>query len=435
VVSATVASWAFDRVVVGHFGASARIGSVLFAAGTLAQVAIGQLPFLLGEALALSAFLAARRRHLRLAVALGLAAVLSSPLAGAFLVLAAASWLVASWPRRRIGLALLVAVPSVVVVTLGLLFPGEGIMPFPLVDFLEFAGMVALVLVLVPREHKGVRLAVAFYLAAVVASFVLPTPVGGNISRLGECVGAPLAACLLWPHRRVVLAGLVIPLQVMQWRPAFATFPTDRSDVSTSAAYFTPLLGFLGDHENPLGRVEVVPTRRHWEAAYVAPAFPLARGWERQLDTADNPIFYDTGALAPDAYRAWLVDNGVRYVALPDVPIDYAAEAEARLVVAGVPGLQLAWSDPHWRVYEVTGSAGIVDGPARLVRLEGDAAVIDVSAPGPVVLRVRFSPRWAVVGGAASLQAAPGGWTEVDVCAAGEVRLQLQLLSADNDGC
>jgi hypothetical protein len=96
VVSATVASWAFDRVVVGHFGASARIGSVLFAAGTLAQVAIGQLPFLLGEALALSAFLAARRRHLRLAVALGLAAVLSSPLAGAFLVLAAASWLVAS---------------------------------------------------------------------------------------------------------------------------------------------------------------------------------------------------------------------------------------------------------------------------------------------------------------------------------------------------
>ena len=126
---------------------------------------------------------------------------------------------------------------------------------------------------------------------------------------------------------------------------------------------------------------------------------------------------------------------GVRYVALPDVPIDYAAEAEARLIAAGVPGLQLAWNDTHWRVYEVAGSPGIVDGPARLVRLDGDAAVIDVSTPGPILVRVRFSPRWAVAQGSASLQAATGGWTEVDACTPGEVRLQLQLLSADHHGC
>jgi hypothetical protein len=221
----------------------------------------------------------------------------------------------------------------------------------------------------------------------------------------------------------------------MQWRPAFATLPVDRRDQSTSAAYFTPLLQFLDGHEQPLGRVEIVPTRLHWEAAYAAPAVPLARGWERQLDTADNPIFYTAGALQADSYRAWLVDNGVRYVALPDVALDYAAAAEGRLVDAGVPGLTLAWTDQHWRVFEVADSPGIADGPARLDRLDGDGAVLTATAPGPVLLRLRFSDRWAVAAGGASLKAAADGWTELDVCRPGEVRLQLRLLPSDEDGC
>ncbi|MFN2608912.1 MAG: hypothetical protein ABR511_13660 [Acidimicrobiales bacterium] len=435
ILSAALAAWAFDRLVIGHFGTSARAGSILFAAGTMVQVAIGQLPFLLGEALALTAYWAATRRHSRLAVALGAASVLASPLAGAFLVLVSAAWLVASWPRRRIALILLVAVPAVVVVSLGLLFPGQGTMPFPLSDFLEFAAVMALVLVLVPHHERAVRLAAALYLAATVASYFLPTPVGGNISRLGECLGAPLAACLLWPHRRVVLTALVIPLQIMQWKPVFATSPNDRRDPSTKAGYFAPLLGFLADHEEPLGRVEIVPTRRHWEAAYAAPTVSLARGWERQLDTADNPVFYRPGGLSPSSYRAWLLDNGVRWVALPDVPLDYAAQEEGGLVDAGVPGLRLAWSDAHWRVFEVEGAAGIVEGPARLVRLDGDAAVLSVAAAGPVLVRIRFTARWGVAAGQATLRQAGGNWTEVDACRPGEVRLQLRLLAADHDAC
>jgi hypothetical protein len=232
-----------------------------------------------------------------------------------------------------------------------------------------------------------------------------------------------------------VLAGLLVPLGVMQWKPAFATFPTDRRDLSGSPAYYAPLLGFLGSHDSPLGRVEIVPTRLHWEAAYVAPDVPLARGWERQLDTADNSIFYDAGELQADSYLAWLLDHGVRYVALPDAPLDYAGEAEAALVDAGVPGLQPAWADQHWRVFEVAGSSGIVEGSARLDRLDADAAVLTVIEPGPVLLRVRYSARWAVVAGEASVHASAGGWTEVDACRPGEVRLQLQLLPANQDRC
>ena len=64
-------------------------------------------------------------------------------------------------------------------------------------------------------------------------------------------------------------------------------------DDSTSADYYEPLLGFLDDVGAEDGRIEVVPTARHWEAAYVAATFPIARGWERQLDIRFNALFYD----------------------------------------------------------------------------------------------------------------------------------------------
>ena len=96
----------------------------------------------------------------------------------------------------------------------------------------------------------------------------------------------------------------------------------------------------------------------------MAPVMPLARGWERQLDEADNPLFYGgAGDLDAGVLPAWLLDNGVRFVALPDAPLDFAGTAEARLVAAGVPGLDLIWRSPHWRLYQVEGSSGIVAAP------------------------------------------------------------------------
>ena len=38
------------------------------------------------------------------------------------------------------------------------------------------------------------------------------------------------------------------------------------------------------------------PTANHWESAYLAPSFELARGWLRQLDTTRDDIFYDDEA-------------------------------------------------------------------------------------------------------------------------------------------
>ncbi len=434
VLSAAVAAWAFDRLVVGHFGTSARVGSMIFAVGTMVQVSIGQLPFLLGEALALAAIWAATRRRWRLAAALAVATPLASPLAGAFLVLVAVAWLLGSWPRRRLPLAALVAVAAVPVLALTLVFPGQGAMPFPAYDFGWLLGLFGVATVLIPRSERTLRIGALLYLVAIVLSFAVPSSMGGNISRLGECIGAPLAACLLWPHRRLLLPAAVLPLALLQWGPSTTSF-TGRSDPSTQTGYFQPLLAYLGQHDQPAGRVEIVPTGRHWEAADVAPYLPLARGWERQLDTANNALFYVRGELDATSYRAWLLDNGVRYVALPDVRLDYAAVQEGRLVEAGVPGLVPVWHDRHWRVFEVTGSTGIVDGPAQLVHMDGGNITLDTSGPGVVLVRVRYNSRWTVAEGNGCIYGTPSGWTTLVANQAGPFHLALDHIPASQSSC
>src|SRR3954454_11744287 len=67
----------------------------LFTAGVLSNVAIGRMPFLLGIALGVGAWSAARSRRRVLSGALGLATMLASPVAGVFLMLGALAKLLA----------------------------------------------------------------------------------------------------------------------------------------------------------------------------------------------------------------------------------------------------------------------------------------------------------------------------------------------------
>ncbi len=429
VASAATAALMFDRLAVAHYGRTARAGSLLFAIGTVAPVIIGQVPFLLGEALALTAVWAAHRGRWTAAGAGAAAASLASPLAGAFLVLAIVAWLLASWPRLRVRLIGLMVAGLTPIVLPELLFAGQGAMPFTATDFVWLLVVVAAVGLLVPVRERALRIGLALYLAAIVLSFVFATPVGINVSRLGESLGAPLAACVLWRRSRWLLVAAVLSLAVLQWGPAVTTFAAGRADPSTQAAYFRPLVSFLRARERPLGRVELVPTALHWEAAYVAPYIPLARGWERQLDVADNPIFYGNAQrLDPSSYRAWLLDNGVRYVALPAVALDYAAVAEGRLVRAGVPGLRLAWRNANWRVYLVIGAPGIVSGPARGAAIDASHVALVATARGTILLRERYAPNWTVLAGDACLSESAGGWIDIQALRPGAIRLGLSLL-------
>ena len=99
--------------------------------------------------------------------------------------------------------------------------------------------------------------------------------------------------------------------------------------------------------------MEIPFTDNHWESRWVAPRVPLARGWERQLDRQRNALFYDGRPLTAARYRRWLDDNAVRFVALPDAPIDYSAAREAGSCARARPYLREVWRDAHWRVFAV----------------------------------------------------------------------------------
>jgi hypothetical protein len=424
-----VAAWAFDRLAVARFGRAGRAGAIVFAVGTVVQVSIGQEPYLLGETLALVALLAARNGLWPIAVAFAVATSLASPLAGAFLVMAGLAWLIGTWPKRRLAAGTLTVAAAIPVLALELLFQGLGTMPFP---FLNFIGMfigLAAIAVVVARRDRTLAIGVALYALALLGAYAVPSAVGNNVTRLGVSVGVAMVVMLAWQQRRrvrLLLIAAAIPLALAQWIPARNAL-LGEGNPSMQASYFQPLLSFLGRAGRPLGRVEVVPTALHWEAAYVAPYYPLARGWERQVDTGSNPIFYVPGDLTASSYRAWLFANGVRFVALPSVPLDYAALAEGKLVRAGVPGLRLLWRSAHWQVYSVVGAPGIVSGPARLLSSNGAELRLLVARPGAIVVRERYVDAWGVASGAAVLGPARGGWLRLRATRPGRVVLRINL--------
>jgi len=429
IVCVAVAAWAFDRLAVAPFGRAGRLGALAFAIGTVVQVVIGQEPYLLGETIGLVALVAARARRWQLSLPLGVAAALASPLAGAFLGLAAIAWMIGHRLARRWDVIALAAAGLVPVGVLEVLFPGQGVMPFELPNFFGMLLATILIGTVALRRERAIAAGVALYAAALIFTYAIPSAVGNNITRLGVCFGLALVVALArgsGRRGRLVLAAAAVPLALAQWIPAAKPL-LGVSNASTRSAYFQPLLGYLRTADRPLGRVEVVPTSLHWEAAYVAPSFPLARGWERQLDTANNAIFYTPGRLDARTYRAWLFANGVRFVALPDVQLDYAAVAEGRLVRHGVPGLRLVWESPHWRVYAVAGAPGLVSGPARLVRSSGSQVTVDATRPGTVIVRERYVKAWQVARGHATVSPAPGGWLRVQVRKAGLVELRVDL--------
>jgi hypothetical protein len=412
---------------VPRYGGAGRVGSLLFAAGTVVQVAVGRVPFLLALALALWALVALLRpeRPARGAgVVLALAATLASPLAGLFLALAMLAWLLAALPRVNwwalaAGLAAFAPIAA-----LELLFPGQGRMPFAPLDF---AGTLVptFALALVARQ-RALRIGLVLYAILVIGSYLVPSALGVNATRLGTTAGLGLAVALYAAstRARLLVAIAVVPLVLGQWVPARSAL-LGAYDPGTSRAYFAPLVAFLEAHDRPLARVEVVPLSTHWESDYVALAVPLARGWERQLDTADNPIFYDAGALGAGSYLAWLRRNAVRYVALSDAPLDYAGIAEARLVRAGVPGLHAVWHDEHWRVFAVAGAPAIVSGPGSLVAQTGARLVLRADRAGLLTVRVRGGTDWRVASGAAGVAPAAGGWIAVHARAAGQIVLSI----------
>jgi hypothetical protein len=452
--AAVLATWAFDRVVSFYLG-SRPLGTWYFAISTMLPVAIGQLPFLWGEAFGLSALVALQRGRRPLALVLGMLAALCSPLAAAFLAMVCLAW-AAYGSGRRGWLIATAAVSLGFIVAIGLVFPGDGAFPFPWQGLVVTELLCLTTLTPLVRTTPAVRLGALLYAAASFFSFVVPNPLGGNAPRLAATIGVPLLACFLTapgpalaklsparlvsrltggraldlgPRWRAAAVVLVVPFAVWQWAPSGSIVTSPSSDPELHQSFYQPLLQEVTALAPGPVRIEVPPTLEHWEAAYLAPHVSLARGWERQLDVADNPIFYTAGALTPTSYEAWLDTNGITWVALPTGPLDYAGKAEARLLDTGqVPGLELVWETPQWRLWRVNGSPGMVTGAATLTSLEPDHLTLQVRQPGPITVRVHYTAFWTVSTGTACLAATPDGWTAVDALTTGPVELSAAVL-------
>jgi hypothetical protein len=376
--------------------------SLWFAAGIGISLGSGRVAYTLGVAIGLGALLAARSRP---PAALLLAALtgLASPLAGAFLGLAAVS-------QRRFALALAALIPAA---ALGLAFPTPGYEPFAASSFWPAFVLLGIIAV----AARPLRTGAALYALVCLASFILHTPVGGNAVRLGALFAGPLAVLALRDRR--VLAVLVLPLAYWQLQAPIRDVVTAAGDPSTTAAYYVPLERYLAGRAPE--RIEVPFTRQHWEAALLAPSVGLARGWERQLDIADNPLFYRP-RLSAAAYGAWLRSTAVSLVALPDAELDYSARAEAALIRAGQAYLRPVARLAHWRVYAVVGAMPLATAPATLTGLGPNAFTLDFARAGTSLVRLRYSDQWS-----GCTRAGPGGFTEVSAARPGRVRVVARL--------
>jgi hypothetical protein len=454
VAAAVLAAALFALLIDGHFPArAARLAGAWFALGVGIELASGRVAFDIGLALGLGALVAAARGRRVAALVLGVLSSLGSPVAGAFLGLVCVAWALADLARHlerqrdrfrgtatdasraspetmsswRFALAL-AASALVTILLLTIAFPEGGTQPFAASSFWPEEALVLLIAALVPRHERALRVGVLLYGAALLGAFLIPSAVGENAERLGALAAAPVAACVLLPRRTRVLLALAPALLFWQVISTAEDLAAAASDPSVRQASYTPLL----DHLRAIGalnanrptRIEVVPTLVHWDARWMAPDVAIARGWERQVDRANNSLFYSSAPLSATRYNRWLRSEAISYVALPDAPLDSSGVQEAELLRDGPPRyLREVWHSTHWRLLAVVDAEPLVERPAVVTSMTADAFTITTPQPGTFTVRVRFTPYWALEGGIGCVQRATGGWTEVRARAAGSLHI------------
>jgi hypothetical protein len=451
------AAWLFGLMAQRTFSAGgARLAAGSFALGASVTMLSGRVAFSLGLAVGLLAVVALQRGRTSAAVTLAVLTSLASPVAGSFLALVGLAYAFAGSTRR--GLAV-VAAALAPILLLTLAFPEGGWEPFAASVFWPGLAGVALIALTLPRVAAGLSPCAVrvltwgawLYALALVGAFALHTPVGSNAARLGALFAAPLVAGVLWEYRRpteevdptrfgswlrhpLVLLALAAALLYWQLETPINDVSELVGDPSVNASYYAPLLGELQKRSGgaPL-RVEVPMVGTHWESVYLPAhgSLLLARGWERQLDTRYAALFYEGEAagqaLTPAVYRAWLYENAVSYVALPDVRLDFAGVAEGRLIARGLPYLRAVWRSAHWRLFAVRGAPPLATPPAVLTGVGADSFTLTAPRAGSYTVRVRFTPYWALTRGHGCVRSAPGGWTEVDARVGGPIRVGIDF--------
>ncbi|GAA1994453.1 MFS transporter [Kitasatospora viridis] len=395
-----------------------------------ADVVAGRVTFAMGLAFALAAAVvalpgperAARWPRLLAAAALAALATLGSPVAGLFVEVLAAALLFTR--RRRLGLALAVP-PPVLVIGTSLVFPFDGVYPIPVSTTIITTLCAVAIALLAPADWRALRIGSWLYGAGTLATAAVSSPIGGNVQRLGLLFGGVVMLAVVcsgaWGAagrwKRVALA--VTCVLTMAW----TVNANLRGNPSPPAAgQADALVAELDALHADRARVESVPRDDHWDSWRLLPTVELARGWNRQADVALNPFFYDHTLTAAE-YHDWLQKWSVRYVVLPDAKLDVAGKDEGR-VVAGRPSwLKEVWHDQHWTLFEFTDARPLVDAPASVDGADDGAVRLTVPTAGTVTVRVPWSPWLTVHGAGGACLAQDGQWTRLTVSTPGQYRI------------
>ncbi|MEU1044458.1 hypothetical protein ABZ400_04795 [Streptomyces sp. NPDC005897] len=431
VVSGLAASW-LAAVLVVRCGVRRPVWPALLASLALwCDVASGRATFALGVALALAACVPlVRERRPWLAAGYAALATMASPVAGLFLaVVGAAFLLVRDWRR-----ALVLLIPPAAVVGLTtLFFPFTGEQPMPFARIWPPVVLGLAVTVLAPRTWRVARWSGAVYALGTVLTYLIASPVGTNVERFAELFAPAvlLAALLSAPpaltaaRSRRLVSGL-LAVAVVYSAGWVGKKTVDDLKVSTVVPAWAAETDGVVDALEGLGadrtRVEVVPARNHREATLLAAHVNLARGWNRQLDVERGRLFYD-GSFSAATYRQWLDHWAVGFVVLPAAKPDGPAEAEAALVrdpELRPEWLEQVWRDAHWQVFRVRDAVPLASAPGSIVSTAPADLVLRVEEPGAVTVRVAWSP-WLRSDGGCLTQ--DGEFTRLTVEAPGEYRI------------
>ena len=392
----------FSLIVDRRWGEPSHVGAVWFGATACISLYTGRLTFALGVFLALLAVFLIQRDFVKGGLVIAAAVALASPVASLFLACGGFSqWLASggslrSRDTRGVALAVAALLPAIAI---AFLFPGGGSFPYATTSFLPALLVTAAAFLVVPRGERLVRVGLLVYAAALVAAFLLDTPMGGNLNRMGALLIGPLVACAAWTERRLPLLFLTPFLILFQLVPVIRDLRIVSGEEVVKASFYEPVLRFLQPRlSRDPGRVEVLPLDSHWESAYLTPDLPLARGWERQSDRVLNSLFYE-GTLSATRYRAWLNELAVHYVAVPSAALDYSAEAEAELIGRRLGFLEKAFQSPDWTVFRVIDPKPLIDPPASLLALGTDSFVVQSASSGDFRVAIRWTPYWTVESG------------------------------------
>jgi hypothetical protein len=432
VASIATAALAFTVVVGRQWGPLAKWSSRTFAVVWAGLMLSAAFPFALGVALGLVALWAVQAGSRWRFAVLALLTLLASPLAFLLLVVVLAGIALGAHaePRRLVvPVAIVLAVGSVHLI-LWRAFPADSRYPFPVYEFvpaLLFCGLGAALAWRIERARVLFWLFAA-YLPVVVAAYVVPSAVGGNVARL-RFAAIPIAVLLLslrgWRPRWVAVGALTL---AAAWNLSPFAFSALRVQTTSDAspAYWQPAIDFLNENLTPSYRVEAVDTANHWPAVHLPRAgIPLARGWYRQDDFPQNELLYSD--LRPGAYLSWLRGLGVRYVVLSGMPADWSAKREAELLRSGRSGLRPVFRSAELTVFAVPRPRPIVTGPApaEVVDVGQGHVLMRLDRPGRYRVAVRHSPYWRSDAGCVTN--GPDRMLRLDARRAGLVRLEFRV--------